>query len=280
MTEQTRPPFLRRKLGAKLRRLREQAGLTIEEAAPRLDKTKSALHRMETGETKADVHFVRSLMDIYDHYDPDLVKEARKALKPPWFRAFRIKDLGYVDIETEAAQVQECILASIPGLLQTKAYMQALFRDQGRLTESEAASHTEVRLIRQRRLIDEDRPLRLTAVIYEAALHREFGDCDVMSKQLRHLVRMSQLSTVTLQVLPLRSGARCALEGAFILVGFPDPEDPELLYVEYASGSMHIENPREVQEARIVFDQLRTDALSPAGSVALIERLITELYGP
>jgi transcriptional regulator with XRE-family HTH domain len=280
VTRPKRPPFLRRKLGAKLRRLREQSGHTLDEAAPKLDKTRSALHRIENGETRADVHLIRSMMDIYDCYDPDLIDEAREALKPRWFRAFGVEDLGYIDVETEAAQVNEFSLAVVPGLMQTKAYMQAVF-DQGyRRSPREINNDVVVRLIRQRRLTDEDRPLEIIAVIAEAVLHREVGSLEVMREQLRHLVEISALPTVTLQVTPLKYSKHDVPAGAFALLGFADPADPELLYIEYVSGSLHIEDDDEVREARLVFDQLRTDALSPADSVALIERLAIELYGP
>src|SRR5262245_28506062 len=81
-----RAPFLRRRLGRRLREIREGANLTLTEASKRLDKTRSALQRIETGFTKADVHFIRSAMDVYDHYDETLIEESREAAKPPWFR--------------------------------------------------------------------------------------------------------------------------------------------------------------------------------------------------
>ncbi|MFC0105647.1 helix-turn-helix domain-containing protein [Kibdelosporangium aridum] len=82
MSERNSPPDLRRNLGAKLRQMRKQAHLTLELAAPKLDKTRSALHRVETGQTKANVHLVRSMMDLYDAYDPVLLDEVREANKP------------------------------------------------------------------------------------------------------------------------------------------------------------------------------------------------------
>ncbi|MET0237095.1 MAG: helix-turn-helix transcriptional regulator [Kibdelosporangium sp.] len=278
MTEQVRPTFLRRKLGAKLRRLREQAGLTLAVAAPKLDKQKSSLHRIEIGQTKADVHFVRSLMDLYDCYDEDLLDETREALKPPWFRAYGLKNMGYVDVETEADEVNEFSLIIVPGLLQTEAYMEAMFREHPGWEPGEADKHIAVRIIRRGRLTGEDRPLKLVAVVYETALRTEIGGPDVMREQLRHLIQMAALPTVTLQVIPLKS-AHYALEGSFILLRFPDPEDPELLYVEYLTGSLHIEKAPEVQEGRLVFDRLQSDALSPSESVQLLEGLIAELDG-
>jgi transcriptional regulator with XRE-family HTH domain len=87
-------PFLRRRLGRRLRAMRESAGLNLDQAAARLDKKRSALHRIETGMTKADVHFVRSAMDIYDEYDANLLDQTREAAKPLWFRAYGVADLA------------------------------------------------------------------------------------------------------------------------------------------------------------------------------------------
>lgn len=275
MTKPSRPTFLRRKLGAKLRRLREDAGHTLEVAAPMLDKTRSALQRIESGETRPDVHLVRSMMDLYDIYDPCLLDEVREALKPPWYRAYGVQDRGYFDVETEAAHLTQFVLIDVPGLLQTESYIRALFTTGPRRTQRQVNDAVAVRLIRQRRLTDEDRPLELVAIVHEAALRREVGGPGVMKEQLLRLVEMSELPTVTLQVIPLSEGTYSVPNGEVVLLRFPDPGDLELLYVEYSTGSIHIEDPTEVKEAKLMFEQLRTDALTPADSVALIERLIT-----
>ncbi len=94
-----------------------------------------------------------------------------------------------------------------------------------------------------------------------------------MRDQLDHLVLIAELPTVTLQVLPLASGSHDAMSGGFILLAFPQPEDPELLYVSYVSGSVHIENAEELRKARLVFDKLQTQALGPDESIELISEL-------
>lgn len=152
-----RAPFLRRRLGRRLREIREGANLTLNEAAKRLDKTRSALQRIETGATRADVHFIRSAMDIYDHYDDTLVEEAREAAKPPWFRAYGIEDAGYVDVETYAASVKEFSGLMLPGLLHTEGYIRALFaHSRRRRTPEQLRNDIEVRLIRKERLTNEE----------------------------------------------------------------------------------------------------------------------------
>lgn len=258
--------------------MREQARLTLDEAADRLEKTRSSLHRIEQGQTKADIHLVKSMMDLYDHYDPDLYDLVRDAAKNGWWRAYGLKDLGYVDVETEASAVLEFSGLNIPGLLQTEDYTRALLRTGRRRTDAELSNDVAVRAIRQRRLTDEVRPLELTAIVDEAALAREVGGREVMHAQLTRLVEAARLPQLTLQVLPFHTGAHDAMNGAFIVLEFPKADEADLLYVEYPTGAVHIEDDGEVKAARLIFDRLRSQALPPQDSVALIERLSEESY--
>ncbi|MFI6100674.1 helix-turn-helix domain-containing protein [Lentzea sp. NPDC051213] len=272
------PPFRRRKLAKKLRKLRLHARMSIQEAAKALDKDVQALYRIEAAETRVDVHLVRSMMDLYDAYDPDLLDQVRDALKAGWWRAFGIKGHGYLDVETEAAIVRELALLTIPGLLQTEAYMHAIFEAHHPRHSAEALrNNVAVRLIRQRRLTDPDHPLALEAIIDEAALRKMVGGPDVMRAQLRHLLEMMALPNVMLRILSADLGVYDAMSsGSFTLVGFPDPDDLDVLYVPYVTGALHIENQEEPKAARLTFDRLAAKALTPDQSTALIERILAE----
>jgi transcriptional regulator with XRE-family HTH domain len=277
---QTTPTFRRRRLARRLRQMREQAGLTLEDAARRLDKTRSSLGRIEMGTTKADVHLIRSMMDFYDQYDPELIDLVREANRPGWWTKYNIDDRGYISMETEASTAFEFSLVTIPGLLQTEGYMRALFATRTARRNAEMlANDVAVRRHRQRRLTDDEFPLELVAIIDEAALWRKVGGPAVMRDQLRHLATASAMSGVSVQVLPNDAGAHPGMDGAFMILTFPDDGDPAVLYVEYPTASLHIEKAEEVAEARLVFDRLRSEALSPAESVALIERVAHESHG-
>jgi transcriptional regulator with XRE-family HTH domain len=221
-----KPPFRRRRLGKRLRALREAAGQSLDEAAARLDKSRSALHRIETGQTRADVHLIRSMMDLYDIYEEDLLDQAREVLKPRRFPWYGKADSGYVDAEADACQVLEFSVINVPGLLQTERYMRALFQaHQSKRARTTLDSAVAVRLTRQQRLTSEYDPIELVAIVDEAALRREVGGPEVMRDQLHHLIEISALPTATVQVLPLCDGAHTAMNGAFVLLAFPEPED-------------------------------------------------------
>jgi uncharacterized protein DUF5753 len=91
---------------------------------------------------------------------------------------------------------------------------------------------------------------------------------------------MAELPSVTIHVLPQRKCPPPALDGQFILLGFPEPDEPDLLYHEYVTGALHIEDEEEVRAARLRFDSLRGEALNPADSVALIEQHAAEIPEP
>jgi transcriptional regulator with XRE-family HTH domain len=268
------PTLRKRRLARKLRQMREEARMTLTEAAPRLDKTKSALSRIEKGETSADVHLIRTMMDLYDKQVPELLELAREAAIPGWWVAYGIRDYGYTGMETDATVSNEFSLMYVPGLLQTEDYMRAVFTS-GRVkrTRREVENQIAARLYRQRRLRDGEFPIRLHAIMDETVLRKPIGAPDVRKAQWRHLVEAVELDTVTLQVVPDERGAHDGLAGAFILLEFAEDEDPDLLYVAHVAGALHMEKPEELDEAKLTFDSLRSIALSPDDSVAFIDEL-------
>ncbi|MGH3795437.1 MAG: helix-turn-helix domain-containing protein [Pseudonocardiaceae bacterium] len=269
-----------RRLGRELRRLREDAGLTLEEAAPQLDWSTSKLSRIETGQQSVDVHGVRSMLDLYDVGGDrwteiiDLVRETRRK---GWWHAYGISGQGYLGLETDATVVHEYQLAYVPGLFQTEDYMRALFRNsRQRRTEAEIDRDVQVRLFRQRRLTEEP-ALALVAIVDESVLHRPVGGQEIMRAQLRHMVARAALPSVCLQVLPASLGVHSGLDGSFIMLGFAEPDEPEIAYIEHTASALHLEKEAEVSTCNLVFDRLRSEALSPQDSNALVERLAAEL---
>jgi transcriptional regulator with XRE-family HTH domain len=270
----------RRQLGRALRELREDAGLTVEAAAPALDWSSSKLSRIENGQQSVDVHGVRSMLDLYDAGDRwgELIELTRQCRQRGWWRAYGLDDRGYVPLEAEATLVRDFTLGYIPGLLQTADYARALFQAESACPLEQALENeVRVRMIRQRRLTDEENPLELVAIVDEPVLRRPVGGAEVMRGQLARLVEAAALDRVTFQVVPLSTGAHPALTSVFTVLSFDHLGMPDMAYVEHPMGAMHMEKEAEVAAATLVFDQLRSIALSPADSVALVEQAAGEL---
>ncbi|MFD9896003.1 DUF5753 domain-containing protein [Amycolatopsis sp. NPDC059027] len=263
----------KQRLGRRLRRLRLHARMSLDEAAVLLDTPRSSLQRMETGVTYANVHFVRSAMDVCDCRDDELIDLARRAKQRGWWQDYGLKGLGYTALETEAAEARNWEVMYVPGLLQIESYMRALFRGGHPRSEESIRNDVTVRLRRQERLADMERPLRLTAIVDEAVLRRPVGGVDVMRAQLDYLREIVELPTVGLQVVPYDRGEHQGMRGAFTILRFEHDEDPDMLYMGKVVGSSQTENAEEVKEATLVFDRLRSVALSSEETIAFIGRL-------
>jgi hypothetical protein len=264
----------RRILGRRLRKLREQAGHTLESAAPLLEWSTSKLARIETAQQIIDIHGVRSMLDLYDAGGTqwnELLDLTRAARENGWWRGYGLGDTSYVGFEAAAVQVQEYAAGVLPGLLQVPGYSRALFEASVvPRTPAEVDREVEVRTIRQARLVDEGDPLQLVTVVDEAVLRNPVGGRAVHRAQLAHLATAADLPTVTLQVLPAGPGAHASMGSGFYVLSFGDLGEPDMAYVEHALGAAHVEGEREVAVARRKFDQLRTLALGPAASLTLL----------
>ncbi len=269
-----------RQLGRRLRRMREDAGLTIDAAAEKLEFSASKLGRIETAEQGVDVHVVRSMLDLYDVGGDrwtETLQLVRDAKEKPWYAKYlKVGDYGYLVYEADAGLVQDWAPNYVPGLLQTADYARALFAAFSHGPER-TADMVEIRQQRQRRLTDEQDRVDLVAITTEAVLRNAFGDPPMMRAQLAHLIYAAELPTVTLQVLPTGTAAHASIASGFIVLSFSALGEPDLAYVEHALGAAFLEGEDDVRLARNQFDVLRTLALAPDASLALLREIAAAL---
>jgi transcriptional regulator with XRE-family HTH domain len=274
-------PTLRgRRLAVELMRRREASGLSREEAARRLEWSTSTIFRIETGRSRPQPGNVRVLLDLYGVTGSErdgLIQLAREARQPGWWHSFR--DVlpnpyeVYIGLEGGAASIRNFEPVVVPGLLQTEDYARATFKGGPReLERDEIERRVGVRLARQQILTRDGRP-RLWAVIDEAVIHRLVGDPAVMRAQLGHLIDTAEQGKTTVQVVPFRAGAHAGTTGPFVILDFPEPTDPSVVYVETLAGDIYLEERADVNRYTIAFDRLLAAALHPDDSVRLIQQV-------
>jgi transcriptional regulator with XRE-family HTH domain len=278
-------PTLRgRRLAAELQRRREATGMSREEVARRLEWSTSTLFRIETGRSRPQPGNVRTLLELYGVTGAErdgLIQLTREARQPGWWHSFR--DVlpnpyeVYIGLEAGAASIRNFEPTVVPGLLQAEGYARAVFRNGPiELDPDEVERLLEVRLARQRILARDDRP-RLWAVIDEAVIRRLVGGTEVMRGQLRHMADAAQQGKTTIQVVPYRAGAHAGTTGPFVILDFPEPTDPSVVYVETLAGDIYLEERSDVNRYTLAFDRLRAAALHPDDSVQLIEQVASSL---
>jgi transcriptional regulator with XRE-family HTH domain len=276
------PTVRGRRLRSALRDLRRERGYTADQVAALSngDWTAATITRWETGDRRVRPVDLRALLDIYDIHGDErevLIALAGAARQRGWWQLFSDAVPGwfklYLGLETEATSLLGYDAELVPGLLQTEAYYRA-FMQTAPAAGDEAAIRRklELRAARQERLAGDDAP-KFWVVINEAVIRRVVGDADVMRAQLEHIVQMAERPQITVQVLPFKAGAHPAMDGSFMIVGFSDPRDPDVAYVENQMGSLLVEALPEVERYRAMFTQLIALALGPEESRVMISEV-------
>ena len=278
MSDVRSPTLRRRELAARLRALRLERGLTVDQVAERLLCSPSKVSRMETGQRGATLRDVRDLCGIYGLTDPSQVEYlmglVREAKQQAWWQSY---DLDYYAtyVGLEQAAVTLCYYQStiVPGLLQTARYARAMHEGSmpAEFTAERAGELIEVR-IRRQQVLNREPPLQLRVVLDEAVLHRAVGGPDVMAEQLTHFSAIAKRPNVTLQVIPFSAGAHPAMENMFTIIEFEDVAPP-VVYVEGLMGWLFLERENDVARYARVFKYLCEIALNPQESIELISEV-------
>jgi transcriptional regulator with XRE-family HTH domain len=273
------PTVRRRELGALLRALRNEKGLTVEQVAERLLCSPSKVSRMETGHGVATLRDVRDLCELYDVADQAerdrMTRLAREGKQQGWWQGYDLPYSTYVGLEEEAVSIKVYDSAVVPGLLQTSDYAWALHKASlPKHDDSVIGQWVEARATRQR-ILTRPEPPSMHIVLDEAVLHRVVGNPRVMRAQLARVVDATAMPNVEIQIIPYASGAHPALDSVFTILEFSRPTS-DVIYVEGLVGYIYLEQPRDIQRYKDVFDRLSTIALPPRKSAELLRKVIMQ----
>ena len=278
------PTALRITLGAQLRRLREASGLTTEEAAEAIRATHSKISRLERGRSGAKQRDVADLLSLYgvngEAEREEILMLARQATAPGWWQQYgdvlpRWLEL-YVGLEEAASIIRTYEVQFVHGLMQTEDYARAVILiSNAHAPDAEIERRVSLRMERQRLLTQPDAP-ELWAVLDEAALRRPPAGRDVMRAQLRHLLELTDLPNVTLQIVPFHIGSHAAVGGPFTILRFPEPDLPDIVYLEQLNSALYLDQPSDVTDYVTVMDQLCVQAETGAASKDILRALVEE----
>lgn len=278
------PTVSRIVLGTQLRRLREAAGISREEAGHAIRASHAKISRLELGRVGFKERDIVDLLTLYGVDDEakraDVLELMRQAnakvwwqqhsdLLPTWFE-------NYLKLEQVAQVVRTYQLQFVPGLLQTEEYARAVIGHGHSRSADELDRRVQLRMERQKMLHQPDAP-HLWAVIDEAALTRPFGPSRVMREQLRYLLEISASPSTHVQVLPFRSGAHAAAGGSFSILRFAAPDLPDLVYLEQLTSAVYLDKRADVDEYQLIMERVTVQAETPAQSRETLRRLLADL---
>ena len=286
MPEVRSPTVRRRELGALLRRLRNEKGLTVEQVAEQLLCSPSKMSRMETGHSAPSLRDIRDLCGLYGVTDEAernrMMWLAREGKRQGWWQPYDLPYSTYVGLEAEATSIRTFQPSVVPGLLQTEEYARAVHdaaepeSSITELTPDVVEQRVKARLRRQR-LLTEVNPLGFWAVLDEAVLHRVVGGPKTMEIQLGHIVELAALQNVTIQIVSYSAGAHPAPGSMFNILTFGTAV-ADVVYVEGLAGWIYIERPEDVSRYSRVFSRLCDMALDETESIDLVTK-IQRRYG-
>jgi transcriptional regulator with XRE-family HTH domain len=275
-------PVARRwELAARLRTLRNESGLTVEQVAAKLLVSATKISRMETAARGVSLRDVRDLCDLYavpEGQRAELTALAQRARERSWWQSYPAINTtrsDFIGLESAASAIRQFQPTRVPGLLQTQGYARALLAPvaSGRdLSEKDVEDILEVRARRQALLVAKPPPF-VHAVIDEAALRRAVGGAGVMAEQVHRLIECAaQLPNLRLQVLPFAKGAHPAIDGNFVLLHTAADSVADVVFIEGLITELFLDREADVAWYSATLDRLaREAALSPEESIGFLE---------
>jgi hypothetical protein len=276
---------LRMLLGSQLRRLREAASITPEQAGYEIRASRSKISRMETGRVGFKARDVADLLVLYGVGDEqersrflDLVERSGRAdwwtrysdILPDWFE-------NYLGLESASSTIRTFEIQFVHGLFQTEDYAQAVTR-LGHQAAPAAEIERRVGLrVKRQDLLTRANPPRIWSVMDEAVLRRPVGGPAVMRAQLHHLIEVARMPQVTLQVVPFARGGHAGAGGSFTVLRFEEQFLPDVVYIEQLTGAVYLEQRGDVEHYLEVMDQLSGEALTPVATARFIEQVASQI---
>lgn len=269
-------------LGKRLRDLREAAGKSFEDAAACLGVSVLAIRRIEQGQVKWKMPYIRLLLEEYGVPGEDakvFLELAAEANRPGWW--YRYRDVlpdwfrAFVSLEEEASLMRAYEPHYIPGLLQTEEYARTVLR-AGLRDEHEIERRVELRMERKRRLVQQNGP-DFWVVMDETVLRRPVVTPKVMRDQIDHLIEVVALPTITIQVIPFALYVHEGMYGPFQIFRFPFKELQDIVYVETVLGSFYVDQYDDVTAFQAALDRMSALAPPPKRTEALLGAIRKEI---
>jgi hypothetical protein len=282
-TLQGSPTVLRMILGRQLQALREQAGLSYQQAADSIYASEWTLRRLEAGKGSLKPLTIKSLLITYGVTDVREIDAflglARDAARPGWWHSygdalpewFKVA----VGLEESASLIRAYEPQVIPGLLQTEAYVRAITAASFPAEKEEGSERRVALRLARQNLLRRPAPPEYWVVLEETVLRRPIGGPEVMRGQIEYLIECAARPNTTIQVLPFSAGWHPALYGMFNIFRFPDTI-PDVVYSEALTSSYYLNKPEETARYTEAIDQMATQAATPDQTITILREVLKE----
>jgi transcriptional regulator with XRE-family HTH domain len=270
----------RKALGARLREVRKDAGLTARAVASAAGWHYTKASKLENGARPPSQADIREWCRICgaDAQVPELIAAARdvETMYAEWRRQLRAGMRRSQAARLPAYERTRVFRlyepALVPGILQTAEYAAAVISSFLAFTEAaKDLSEAVAARMEWQRIIYTSREFRV--ILEEQALRTRVGGPGVMSGQLDRLLAVMSLPGVELAVIPVSAPRRVMPSGGFLIF------DDEMVQAETVSAELTVTQPQEIALYARRFAFLRDSAVTGRDARALIHRALAEVAG-
>jgi len=274
-------PYVRKlRLATEMRRLRSASGLTADQLAKQIGRSRVDISRLENGHVadQADVIRILDALGIDGDRWTEVVTIAREASEKGWWesdKAMGDRQALYANLEAGASSIRGYEQTFVHGLLQIPEFIRA----RAAVMPLEPMAGTVEGILagrsgRQRMLRRPGAPT-FDVIMDELAVHRLAAPPDIVKKQLYHLATVVNTeSKITLRVLPVHARIkdftvpRCT----FTIYTYPDPGDPRVVAIDTVTSDVILTEPDQVTPYDRLYERLWEASLPPAESLDLLTK--------
>jgi transcriptional regulator with XRE-family HTH domain len=272
------PVARQRELGTRLRGLRNEHGMTVEDVAAQLLCSTTKISRLETAARRPSLRDVRDLCVLYEVDEStshELMSLAREAREPAWWTQYDDLNLEpLIGLEQEATVITCYSMYYMPGLLQTAEYATGIIKTVAPKMDPQVVQHrAEARLRRQQVLNEDSRP-HYSVLLDELVIRRGVGGSSLMAAQLDKVLETVRSDKATVQIIPFAAGAYAAADGYFVLLEFDEDSNLwPIVYVEGLTDNQYLQRRSDIARYRETIEYLRDRALDPSDSIEFMVKV-------
>ncbi len=274
------PTLARKALGARLRRLRVERGMSRADAASAIGGSESKIRRIEIGQVSCKQPDIYYLLNLYGIIDVTVLADsltlAHETGTYGWMHAYRDMLSGNLqeclELEQDAILIRGYEPHVIPRLLQTPDYTRAMLRHNPDIPRSHTDRWVDL-LTNCQRIFQPPEPTRLWMIFDEEALHPSPGvDTPTMRHQLHHLIHLARQTHIRLQLLPV--GTTVTAGDTFTILRLPTPELHHVVCLGRLAKIIHLHTPENIEHYQKVMDRLIVRATEPQETITILRNML------
>lgn len=280
----TSPTARQRELGTRLRGLRNEHNLTVEDVAEKLLCSATKISRLETGARRPSLRDVRDLCGIYEvdaSTSAELMSLAKEARAAGWWTQYDDLNLDpLIGLEDAATTITCYSMFYMPGLLQTQEYAQGIISIVAPKMDPDVVQQRVEARLRRQQLLSRDSGPQYNVLLDENVIRRGVGDPELIAAQLEKVLETINAGRAVVQIIPFSAGAYATADGYFVLLEFEGRADLwPVVYIEGLAGNQYLDRKVDIARYRECIEYLKARALSPQESESLIAKARADCTG-